>query len=155
MGNCASTPSPAGGSPDNSAVLHRDAERRMREASRILSTIISYTSTVAYITSQTKKVLTNTAKVGTPHQPRPQPQHPVDPHYRRTSNRSYYLVLETLESPPSSKYLLRPLPLCFAKHSPPPLANAGHQLHPLDLYRDRELSSANMGKPHRGHDKNP
>lgn len=63
MGNCASTRSPAGGSPaDHSAVLHRDAERRMREASQILYPI--HQPRVAYFISQTKKVLTNTAKVG-------------------------------------------------------------------------------------------
>jgi len=49
------------------------------------------------------------------YQPQPQPQHPVDPHYHRTPNRSCCLALETLASRPSSKYVLTPLPLCFAK----------------------------------------
>ena len=49
MGNCISTSSVAGGSQDHhSAVLTRDAERHMREASRKLSTILSRFAYILY-----------------------------------------------------------------------------------------------------------
>lgn len=120
MGNCASTRSPAAGSPDQySAVLHRDAERRMREASYYY--YVLHIPEVLTFRLLDKKGPHKYRKGRHPPEglrPPAQPcSIPLDPHYHCTPNRSYCLVLETLASRPSSKYVFtHPSP-----HLPSPL----------------------------------